>query len=384
MYEVKTDALDASFDAIKSADQDVDSGLNSLRAEVADLRTQLNQRVMAVSRPHLSGIKSDSEAHQFNAFTEHYLRKGVEVVPEQKALSGMTDAEGGYAVPREIDGTIQALLNNASPIRTIANVVTVGSAGYRRLVSTGGVASGWAAENAARPETATPAFAEIAPPMGDLYANPAATQAMLDDASFDVETWLAEEIASEFARAEGQAFVKGSGIDQPMGFLSTPTSASGDDTRGFGSLQFIASGNAGAFPTSNPQDKLIELVHALKPSYRQGASWVMNSATLASIRKMKTSDGAFIWQPGLVAGQPQTLLGYPVVEAEDMPDIAAGSMSIAFGNFKHGYLITERATTHVLRDPFTHKPFVHFYASRRVGGAVANSDAIKLLKFAAS
>ena len=313
---------------------------------------------------------------------EGFLRSGAGAL-ELKSFNGAAGADGGYAVPRELDAVIDAALKAASPIRAVANVVQVGSAGYRKLVTTGGTASGWAAETAARPETATPVFNEIAPPMGELYANPAASQAMLDDAQFDVEDWLGREIAAEFAKAEGAAFVNGSGVNRPKGFLTFPTATTGDATRAFGTLQYLASGAAGDFAV-NPQDRLIDLVQALRAPYRQGAVWVMNAATLARIRKFKTSDGAFLWQPGLVAGQPDTLLGYPVVEAEDMPDIAANSLAVAFGNFRAGYLIAERSETQILRDPYTNKPFVNFYATKRIGGTVSNSEAIKLMKFAAS
>ncbi|RYD91928.1 MAG: phage major capsid protein, partial [Sphingomonadales bacterium] len=221
------------------------------------------------------------------------------------------------------------------------------------------------------------------PPMGDLFANPAASQAMLDDAAFDIEQWLAGEIAREFAAAEGSAFVNGNGTNKPKGFLQTTLSSSGDASRTFGQLQYVPTGSAGAF-AANPEEKLIDVVQTLRAPYRQGASWVMNSSTLARIRKFKTSDGALLWTPSLSAGQPATLLGYPVVEAEDMPDIASNSLSIAFGNFKAGYLIAERGETQILRDPYSNKPFVHFYATKRVGGMVSNSEAIKLLKFAAS
>ncbi len=206
---------------------------------------------------------------------------------------------------------------------------------------------------------------------------------MLDDAAFDVEAWLASEIATEFARAEGSAFVAGNGVNRPKGFLTGPTAIQVDSIRPFGTLQYISTGVAGGFPAAAPQDKLIDLVQTLRPPYRQGAVFVMNSATAARIRKFKTDDGAFLWQPGLVAGQPDSLLGYPVVEAEDMPDVAADSLSVAFGNFRVGYLIAERTETQILRDPYTNKPFVHFYATKRIGGQVANSEAIKLLKFSA-
>jgi HK97 family phage major capsid protein len=328
-------------------------------------------------RPVLAGGRAMGGA----AF-DGFLRAGSGAL-EVKAMSGTSDAAGGYAVPDEIDARIDATLKAVSPIRAVANVVKVGSSGYRKLVASGGFESGWAAETAARDETDTPVFNEVAPPMGDLYANPAASQAMLDDAAFDVEEWLAGEVAREFAAAEGAAFVSGNGVNKPRGFLASPTAATGDGARAFGTLQYLASGAAGAF-AANPEEKLIDLVQALRAPYRQGAVWCMNSATLARIRKFKTSDGVLLWQPSLSAGQPATLLGYPVVEAEDMPDIAPNSLSIAFGNFRAGYLIAERGETQVLRDPYSNKPFVHFYATKRVGGMVSNSEAIKLMKFAAA
>lgn len=330
-----------------------------------------------------AGAKGASDpAH--SAFVERYLRRGLETGVELKSFTGVTGAEGGYAVPREIDAVIDATLKSISPIRAIANVVQTGSAGYRKLVTTGGTPGGWASETAARPLTATPTFMEIAPPSGELYANPAASQAMLDDAAFDVEAWLAGEIAQEFARAEGAAFVVGDGTNKPKGFLTYPTANTADGVRAFGTLQYVAAGAAGNFVGTNPGDKLVDLVHALRAPYRQGAAFVMNSATLAAVRKFKTADGAFLWQPAMSEGQPQSLLGYPVVEAEDMPVIAADSLSIAFGNFTAGYVIADRGETAILRDPYTNKPFVHFYATKRVGGALMNSEAIKVMKFAAS
>ena len=350
MIETKADALEGSFEGVVMAG--------------------------AMARPVLSGARDVSGA----AF-EGFLRSGSSV--EMKSFTGASGESGGYAIPKEIDATIDATLKSISPIRSIANVVKVGSAGYRKLVTTGGTPSGWAGETDARPETDTPDFVEIAPPMGDLYANPSASQAMLDDALFDVEEWLAGEIAREFAAAEGSAFVSGSGINRPKGFLQAATSSAGDATRAFGTLQYVASGAAGDFG-AKPDERLIDLVQSLRSPYRQGAVFVMNSATTARIRKLKTADGAFLWAPSLAAGQPATLLGYPVVEAEDMPDIGANSLSIAFGNFKAGYLIAERQETVILRDPYSNKPFVNFYATKRVGGQVSNSEAIKVMKFAAS
>ena len=375
MTDQVMDGLEASFDMVAQGER-----IEGLESEVAALKGAL----LAQQRPALDGVKGGAVDPARGAFVERYLRQGMEAGLELKSFSGASGAAGGYAVPREIDQLIGTTLKGISPIRGIANVVRTGTAGYRKLVTSGGIVSGWASETGARAETGTPVFNEIVPPSGELFANPAASQAMLDDAQFDVEGWLAGEIAREFAVAEGAAFVNGNGTNKPKGFLTYSATSEADGVRAFGSLQYVASGVAGAFPGTSPQDKLIDLVQSLRAPYRQGACFVMNSATLAVIRKMKTSDGAFIWQPGLSAAQPATLLGYPVVEAEDMPDIAANSLSIAFGNFQMGYVIAERSDTSILRDPFSNKPFVHFYAVKRIGGGVANSEAIKLLKFAAS
>lgn len=321
------------------------------------------------------------------AFTDRYLRKGLETGLaglEAKSLNISTPGDGGYAVPEAIDQMIETRLRDISPIRQVATVVQVGTANYRKLVATSGFASGWVAETAQRPETTAPSFTEVSPPWGELYANPAATQAMLDDAVFDVESWLAGDISLEFAKQEGAAYISGNGTNRPKGFLAYPTAATGDATRAFGTLQYVAAGAAGNFDVTAPADKLIDLVHALRPAYRQGAVFLMNSATLARIRKFKDEEGNFLWRPSLAEGQPATLLGYPVIEAQDMPDVAADSFAIAFGNFAHGYVIAERTGTRILRDPYSNKPFVHFYATRRIGGAVVNSEAIKLMKFSAS
>ena len=368
-----TDQLEASFDIVARQDK-TDEAVTALRSDVDEVKSRLDKMARAAARPAIGGAHTSPEV---KGFVDGYLRLGRET--EIKSLSGVAPGDGGYAVPRVIDEMIAREMAEISPIRAIAQVVQTGSAGYRKLISIGGTSSGWVSETAARPETDTPQFAEIAPPSGELYANPAASQAMLDDAGFDLESWLASEIAMEFARAEGTAFVNGNGVNQPAGFLTAPVSTAEDGVRAFGSVQYIGSGDATGFDAA-PDARLIDLVHTMKSGHRQGANFVMNSATLAEVRKLKTADGAFLWQPGLVEGQPDRLLGYPVIEAEDMPDIAAGAFPIAFGNFRHGYLIAERSATQILRDPFTNKPFVHFYATKRVGGQVLDSAAIKLLK----
>ena len=389
--KAEADPLEASFDSLLAAEEHeeriaaletgldgVKSDVDAIRAESATMRERIERIARTGARPSLGS--GEGKAPETKSFVDQYLRRGLET--GIKSFTAATGADGGFAVPREIDALIARTLTDISPIRSIAQVVQTGTAGYRKLVTTGGTPSGWVSETAARPETDTPSFAEIAPPSGELYANPAASQAMLDDAAFDVEAWLAGEIAEEFARAEGAAFIHGNGTNRPRGFLTGTPTPQDDAARAFGTLQYVASGADGNFASVSPENRLIDLVHALRPAYRQGASFVMNSSTLARIRKMKSDDGAFLWQPSLAAGQPATLLGYPVVEAEDMPDIAAGTYPIAFGNFRHGYLIAERSATQVLRDPFTNKPFVHFYATKRVGGQVLDSNAIKLLKIA--
>ncbi|MGD8327197.1 MAG: phage major capsid protein [Sphingomonadales bacterium] len=362
--------------------------LERLNTEVSQLEERMQMISRAAARPRLSGdaaAEMDTEENeQKSLFLDNYVRRGSEAEIarfESKSLNIGNPADGGYAVPEVIDESIDRLLTDISPVRSVANVVQVGSSNYKKLISTTGPASGWVGETAARPETDTPNFAEITPPLGEIYANPAATQAMLDDAFFDVEAWLSEELATEFGAMEGAAFINGDGVNKPKGILSYATDVAEDSARAFGTLQHISTGVSGAFPATDPSDILVDLVHELRPAYRQGAVFLMNTNTLAQIRKFKDADGNYLWRPGLGEGSPATLLGYPVMEAEDMPDIGADSLSIAFGNFNRGYLIADRMGTRILRDPYSNKPFVHFYATRRTGGAVVNSEAIKLLKF---
>jgi predicted phage gp36 major capsid-like protein len=341
--ENHTDMLEESFDLVARQDE-AEKAITLLRSDVDEAKARLDRVSRAAARPALGGARGDAEV---KGFVDGYLRRGAEA--EVKSVTGSVPGDGGYAVPREIDAAIARELTEISPIRRIAQVVQTGSAGYRKLVTTGGTGSGWVSETAGRPETDTPTF---------------------------------EEIAMEFARAEGAAFVNGNGTDKPQGFLTAPTSTAADGARPFGTLQYVGTADAVGLG-AEIELVLIDLVHSLKAGYRQGASWVMNSATLAEIRKLKTDDGAFLWQASMAEGQPDRLLGYPVVEAEDMPDVAGNAFPIAFGNFKAGYLIAERRATTILRDPFTHKPFVHFYATRRVGGQVLDGAAIKLLKIEA-
>jgi HK97 family phage major capsid protein len=267
-------------------------------------------------------------------------------------------------------------------MREIATVRTVGAGVFMKPVSTAGVASGWVAETAARPETDPATLALLQFPSADLYASPAATQSLLDDALIDLDEWLAAEVEDAFAAQETQAFVNGDGVNKPKGFLNYPIVA--DASAVWGQLGYVASGAGGAFPPTSPTDRLIDLVYAPRAQFRPNGRFVMNRKTVSAVRKFKDADGNYIWQPAQRAGETASLLGYRVTEIETMPDIAANSAAIAFGDFQRGYLIVDRAGVRVLRDPYSAKPYVLFYTTKRVGGGVQNFDAIKVMRFSAS
>jgi HK97 family phage major capsid protein len=275
--------------------------------------------------------------------------------------------------------TIQGVLFVSASIRAVATVVNVDATAYDVLVDRTETGAGWASETAAVTETATPVIERITIPLHELSALPKTSQRLLDDAAFDIEAWLAARIAEKFARAEAAAFVNGNGVDKPKGFQDYPKVANA--SWAWGSLGYVAGGNASSVVSTDP---LVDLVYALGAEYRAGATFVMNSKTTGVIRKLKDADGRYLWSDGFAAGEPARLLGYPVLIAEDMPDIAAGAHPIAFGNFARGYTIAERPDLRVLRDPFSAKPHVLFYATKRVGGAVSDFAAIKLLRVAVS
>ena len=297
-------------------------------------------------------------------------------------MSVAVPAEGGHVAPPEVAATIDRRLTASSPIRRIATVRVTGSGTFRKPVAINAPATGWVSETAVRPETATPTLDLLNFPVGEIYAMAAATQTLLDDAIVDIDQWLAGEIAERFAIAEGAAFVTGDGINKPKGFLAVPSAA--EASVQWGQLGYLATGAAGAFPATNPVDRLVDLTYAPRTPYRGNASFVMNRRTVGTVRKFKDGHGNYIWQPSLVAGQPATLLGFAVHECEDMPDVAADAMAIAFGDFARGYLVVDRADVRILRDPYSSKPFVLFYVTKRVGGGVQDFDAIKLLKFAST
>ena len=328
-----------------------------------------------------SGMSAGAPSQHAAAF-DAYVRKGdhgnLRTI-EAKALSAGSDPDGGYLVPDETEVVINRSLRDLSPIRAIAGVRQVSSSVYKRPFATSGPATGWIGEAAARTETATPTLSELSFPTMELYAMPAATASLLDDGAVNIDAWLAEEVRAAFAEQEGTAFVSGDGVNKPKGFLTYPTVANASWS--WGNIGTIATGASAAFPGSDPGDLLIDVVYAVKSGYRANAHFVMNRATQSQVRKMKDGDGTYLWQPASDPGQAPTLLGFPVAEAEDMPDIGADSLSIAFGDFRRGYLIVDRVGIRVLRDPYSAKPYVLFYTTKRVGGGVQDFDAIKLVKF---
>lgn len=399
--EQKLDAINRAFEEFKSkqdtviADQ-IKSGtadvvrtqeVDRINAEITKLSDELKALEAKGNRPGDGEERVEVTEHK--AAFGKWLRKGRDeglAELEAKALNITTSADGGYAVPEELDRSILDLSRNASPIRALANVIQVGGEGYRKLVNVHGLAAGWVGETSSRPETSSPQLAEVVPFMGEVYANPAATQRSLDDIFFNAEAWLAAEIAAEFAAAENTAFVSGNGTNKPKGFLSYTINTSSDGARTFGHIQQVKTGVAGGFKattsSTNPGDTFIDVIHAMKAPLRAGASWLLATATLAEVRKFRDVDGNYIWRPGLEAGAPSTILGYAAYECEDVPAIATTSNPVVFGNWNRGYTIVDRMGTTILRDPFTNKPYVHFYATKRVGGMVVDSQAIKVLSCA--
>ncbi|WP_299838586.1 phage major capsid protein [uncultured Paracoccus sp.] len=386
MTEVKAAAGDDMPGELKGAMLGFVSELKSFRDDIQsklqaqdDRMTMLDRKTAFRGRSPLSTHAEVEVPHQkaFNA----YLRSGADdglrgLVLEEKGLTVASD--GGFLAAPQVAEAVQAVLRSGASLRKLANVVTVESASYEVLVDKGELGAGWASETQAA-ETGGGGIERISIPVHELSAMPKASQRLLDDAAFDVESWLAERIADKFARAEAAAFITGDGAGKPRGILSYPTAEAGSE--GEGQIGTVGTGNLGDFAPVDPADALIDLVYALGAEYRANASFLMNSKTAAAVRKLKDAEGRFIWADGLAAGQPAQLLGYPVLVSEDMPDLDIESLSIAFGDFRAAYTVVERPDLRVLRDPFSAKPHVLFYATKRVGGGVTDFRAVKLMKF---
>jgi HK97 family phage major capsid protein len=313
---------------------------------------------------------------------DKFLRKGDEIIgaDEKKALSVGTDPDGGYVVHPDMSGAIVTKVFETSPMRAYASIQVISTDALEGLYDLEEAASGWVGETEARSETGTPQLGKWRIPVHELYAKPKATQKILDDAEINMEAWLAMKVSEKFARDEAAAFVSGNGVNKPRGFLTY-----GDGTTLPGTIERINTGANGAFAAApNGGDALIDALYGLKAQYRANATWFMNRSTTKLARKLKDSDGAYLWSPGVAAGQPASLLGYPIAAFEDMPNPATGSLSIAVGDMRAAYQIVDRVGIRTLRDPFSAKPYVEFYTTKRVGGDVVNFEALKLIEFSNS
>ena len=359
--------------------------INADIAQISALKKQLDTLETAVAQGQFPGGGKNEldrvKAQHKDAFAK-FFRKGAEGglrdLEVQAGLSTLSDPDGGFLVPEDYEQAIDRVALSVSAMRRLATVRTIGTDTYKKLVNQGGASAGWVGEKGARAETNTPTLTEIAINTKEIYAMPAATQTLLDDSRVDIAGWLADEVSIEFSEQESEAFINGNGVEQPKGIAAYAMAANSSYV--WGKVGYITSGNTSLV---NDLDKLIDLQHALKPVYRNGAAWLMNDATLATIRKMKDGDGNYIWVPGLKDGAPDTLLGKPVEIDDNVDDIAANKYPIFFANFKRAYLIIDRQGVRVLRDPYTSKPYVLFYTTKRVGGGIVMYEAIKALKVSA-
>lgn len=371
-------ANDARLDAIERKRDDVllEEKVDRIDRALSEHKSLIERAVLAGRRP---GLAVDPAVSEHKSAWSAYMRRGdISALTqfEAKALSVGSDPDGGYVAPPELDRMIESRLRQVSPMRGIATVRTTGANVFKKPISLTAAGAGWVAETGARAQTTTPTLALLEFPTSELYANLAATQTLLDDSFVNLEEWIASEVEEAFAGQERAAFVNGDGDDKPRGFLDYDLVAEGAHV--WGKIGYVATGADGGFGTT-PVDKLIDLIYAPKTQFRQNARFVMNRKTVSSVRKLKDDDDRYIWAPNDAGGS--TLLGYPITEIEDMPDVATDAAAIAFGDFARGYLIVDRAGVRVLRDPYSAKPYVLFYVTKRVGGGVQNFDAIKALKF---
>jgi len=316
---------------------------------------------------------------------ESEVKSAQKKLLEAKDLSVGIDPSGGYLAPAQMDTIMDRILSEVSPVRSVAQVMNISANSYTKPFNRGGALTGWVGETGSRAKTGTPVIDELDFPAMELYAMPAATQTLLDDAVVNIESWLANEVGIVFAEQEGAAFVNGDGVKQPRGFLNYTKVI--DTSWAWGKIGYVVTGASGAFKTTaagDDHDNIIDLVYALKTGFRGNARFAANRSTMGTVRKMKDADGNPYWQPNFALGEPPTLAGYPLTEMEDMPAIAANSFSMAFGDFRRSYLIVDRIGVRVLRDPYTSKPYILFYTTKRVGGGIQNFEPLKLLKFGTS
>lgn len=382
-----TESLDAK---LAKMDQHIDA-LTDAKARIERIETKLarpgaygeqqageTREAEEYKRAVLNWIRSPSDSERKNAV--HAARKELEA--KSTAVVTSTGSAGGYALPEQIERAIARLSVDISPIRQISTVRMVGTTDYKELFDTNGAGFEWIGETDTRNQTNTPDLAEVAPTFGMASAKPQASEESLDDLFFNVEDWLIQSAAETIAAGEGAAFVSGNGTKKPTGFLAGPTPVTTvDSSRAFGTLQYVAGGNASTMPTT--LDTFLDIIYSLRARYRNNAQWVTNKLIIAALRKYKeATTNAYMWAGPVAAGAPSTFFGFPIVEAEDMPAVAANAFPVAFGDFREGYLIVDRVGMRITRDEITTPGYVKFYVRKRVGGKIRNSQAIKLLKIA--
>lgn len=370
-FEAFREANNARLDAIekKAGDPLLEEKVARIDSQLAKAERRMERLRDAGRATGLASARAGAAPDEIKQAWHGYLRAGLEM---KSGLAGT----GGPLAPPETERLIERRLMAASPMREIASVRTVSTGVFRKPVSIAGVEAGWVAEIAARPETTGADLALLEFPSAELYASPAATQALLDDALVNIDEWLAAEVEDAFAAQETEAFVLGDGINRPRGFLSYERVDEADHV--WGKIGQVSSGEDGGFG-EEPVDRLIELIYAPKAKYRANARFVMNRRTASAIRRFRDADGNHVWSPATEPGATSRLMGYPVTEIETMPDVGTDAPAVAFGDFEKGYLIVDRAGLSVLRDPYSAKPYVLFYTTKRVGGGVQDFDAIKVL-----
>lgn len=384
-FEAFKAANDARLAALeeKRSDPLIDEKLKRIDDALTEMCRKQAQIEAAASRAAVLGVPSDERSALERKAFDTFLRNRHLDEGERKALSTSTASDGGYLVPAEMDTQISRVVAVATALRARATTINISSGSYKKLISLGGAGAGWVGERASRGETATPTLSEIEITAQEMYANPAVTKQILDDALVNIEEMLAGELAIAFGELDGDAFINGSGVTRPRGIIGGYTPVA-NASYAWGAPGYIATGATG-FASSNPADDLFDVQHALKPQYHPNARWIMADGTLSTVRQFKESTtGNYLWVPGLAGAPNGVLLGSPVDLDNYMPAVANLAFPIAYGDFARAYTIVERAGTSVIVDPYSNKPYIHYYATRRVGGAVTNFEAYKLLRTAAN
>lgn len=380
--------LNQKLAKIESTISEATKSKGEIETEIKLQRERIEDLESRASKPGKTAQEKAADEYK-SALMEWLRAKGNSPMLEtklhdlmRKDITVASPAGGGYAVPEDISRQIGNLLQKFSPVRSLVKVVQVGTSDYKELIDINGATAGWVGESDSRTATNTPQLRERAPTHGELYAYPQVSEWSLDDIFFNVENWLAESVARSFAIAESSAVISGNGTNKPTGMLNTTPVTTSDDAspkRAAAAYQFILGGDNS--PASIDGDALIDLMYSLNSGYRANAVWIMNSVSVGQTRKLKASGtGEYLWQPSLQAGQPDLLLGKPISTWEQLSDPLGGQYPVAFGDFKQGYLLTERTGMRITRDNVTNVGYVRFYVRQRVGGCVLNNDAVKWLK----